>query len=169
MATDFVSREAAIAEFCDDCMDKEWCEITGESCSRIKNINAVPAADVRPVVHGNWMHGKETGREYLGDCLVGIFYDKWTCSECGYVVDDHAYSRINYNFCPHCGVDMREPHTLEIASQNPNTDVMTPATSKCKVKKIAKNKERRADRWPNSYAGRQRLKPQKPTIQKQTK
>lgn len=43
---DFISREAAIKEFCDDCMDREWCKSNGDSCSRIKNINAVSAADV---------------------------------------------------------------------------------------------------------------------------
>lgn len=43
---DYISREAAILEFCDDCMDREWCKSNGESCSRIKNINAIPAADV---------------------------------------------------------------------------------------------------------------------------
>lgn len=54
MATEYISREAAIKQFCDDCMDREWCKSNGESCSRINNINAVPAADVRPVKHGEW-------------------------------------------------------------------------------------------------------------------
>lgn len=72
-----------------------------------ENLEILPAADVAEVRHGRWVHGREVGREYLGDCLVEIFYDRWTCSECGYVVDDHEYSRINYKFCPHCGAKMK--------------------------------------------------------------
>lgn len=71
-------------------------------------IKAIPAADVVEVRHGRWIPGKEVAREYYGDCPVRIFYDKWTCSECGYVIDDHKYSAINYKFCPNCGADMRE-------------------------------------------------------------
>ena len=67
----------------------------GVLAHRVKDI---PAADVVEVKHGRWVHGREVGREYLGDCLVGIFYDRWTCSECGYVVDDQKYSGINYKF-----------------------------------------------------------------------
>ena len=47
---DYISREAAINEFCDGCMDREWCKIAGYSCSRINNINAIPAVDVVEVV-----------------------------------------------------------------------------------------------------------------------
>lgn len=62
--------------------------------------------EVMEVRHGRWVHGREVGREYFGDCLVRIFYDRWTCSECRYVVDDHEYSGINYKFCPNCGTKM---------------------------------------------------------------
>lgn len=71
-------------------------------------IASIPAADVVEVRHGRWIPGKEVAREYYGDCPVRIFYDKWTCSECGYVIDDHKYSAINYKFCPNCWADMRE-------------------------------------------------------------
>lgn len=68
--------------------------------------NNIPAADVEEVRHGEWIHGEEVAREYIGNHLVGIFYDRWTCSECGYVVGDHKYFAINYNFCPNCGAKM---------------------------------------------------------------
>lgn len=70
---------------------------------KIEDASDVEVMEVR---HGRWTHGREVGREYFGDCLVRIFYDRWTCSECGYVVDDHEYSGINYKFCPNCGAKM---------------------------------------------------------------
>ena len=79
-----------------------------------RQISAIPAADVRPVVRGKWkkvgtqMHlnldnAREQYRE-LGyphrniECLQ--------CSNCRMVsmVDES----IRYEFCPHCGADMRE-------------------------------------------------------------
>ena len=102
MATEYISRDAAILEFCDDCMDREWCKSNGESCSRIKNINAVPAADVRPVVSAEWERPKgSTPRSWI-----------FVCSKCG----DRAYFPVpkyfpkgcGYSFCPNCGADMRE-------------------------------------------------------------
>ena len=48
-------------------------------------IDTIPAADVRPVVRGEW--------ELVDDVL-------WLCSKCHY-----AHGRSN--FCPNCGADMR--------------------------------------------------------------
>lgn len=87
---DYISREAAILEFCDDCIDKKWCKRNGGSCSKIKNINAVPAADVRPVVRARWKAHGDCG---VTECPVC----RWSIEEC-----------IDYNFCPNCGADMRE-------------------------------------------------------------
>ena len=51
----------------------------------IDRFNAIPSADVQPVVHGEW---------------------KWRnggeCSKCGFHNDN-----FDYNFCPNCGADMR--------------------------------------------------------------
>ena len=62
---DYISREAAISESCEDCMGRDWCKSNGKSCSRIKDINAVPAADVVEVVR----------------CRECIYYNKdsWLC------------------------------------------------------------------------------------------
>ena len=98
MATDYISREAAIKEFCDDCMDREWCKSNGESCSRIRNINAVPAADVRPVVRAHWIDMKPINMETgLPICIKG---PDFRCSNCG-------SAEFQRNFCPNCGADMR--------------------------------------------------------------
>lgn len=102
---DYISREAAILEFCDDCIDKKWCKRNGGSCSKINNINAVPAADVRPVMRGKWkkrMEEKETP-------YYKSFTPIWSCSECGTEYDPSLCMTIN--FCPNCGADMREVQT----------------------------------------------------------
>ena len=88
---DYISREAAIKEFCDDCMDREWCKSNGESCSRIKNINAVPAANVRPVVRGKWNHD---GSDWK---------NRFICDQCGY---KWFFEAEEANFCPNCGCAM---------------------------------------------------------------
>lgn len=56
-------------------------------------IVKIPAADVRPVVRGEWIWTIDDD-EYLGEY--------WKCNLCG----EHSY--IGYNFCPNCGADMRE-------------------------------------------------------------
>lgn len=93
-----IEREAALLILHDECLK---CATTCEEfdgflpdCGQCnindagKRINALPTADVRPVVRGHWT------LQYDGDGL-------WHCSECG--------SRYIHklNFCSHCGADMR--------------------------------------------------------------
>lgn len=49
-------------------------------------VNDIPAADVRPERHGEWLH-----------CDDGLC----ECSECGTVAGDNFYK-----FCPNCGAKM---------------------------------------------------------------
>lgn len=56
-----------------------------------EHIKEIPAADVRPVVHGVWKPNPRN--PYWLDCTV-----------CGYAKTGRAV----YNFCPCCGADMRE-------------------------------------------------------------
>lgn len=51
--------------------------------------DVLPTADVREVVHGEWI---DKGEDYM---------IRWTCSNCGRR-DTHIY-----DFCPDCGADMR--------------------------------------------------------------
>lgn len=56
-------------------------------------LSRIPAADVRPVVHGEWV------------CL----YDgNYKCSACGawYTVELEP-TEVEMNFCPNCGADMK--------------------------------------------------------------
>ena len=72
-------------------------------------IEELTAADVRPVVRGEW-EKTEDFDEYGGGRYV-----EWTCSVCfskakgGWAVrDEHIDEPPAWNFCPNCGADMRE-------------------------------------------------------------
>lgn len=56
---------------------------------------------------GQWEHGREISREYIGNVVIHITYQDWHCSNCNYIVKEEA-SRVLYNFCPNCGADMRK-------------------------------------------------------------
>ena len=73
-----------------------------------KIIEGWPAADVRPVVRGEW-EKTEDFDEYGGGRYV-----EWTCSECFYKVkgdravrDSHIDEKPIEKYCPNCGADMR--------------------------------------------------------------
>ena len=53
---------------------------------------------------GKWTHGREIARETIGDCITAIFYDGWTCSECGCLVEKEREPL--YKYCPNCGTKM---------------------------------------------------------------
>lgn len=93
MATDCIRREAAIrsiADYDDWFIDEE----TGEWVIKMEKaeelLEAIPAADVRPVVRGTWLFDR-------GDVCK--------CSNCGWETSVRKAMRIN--FCPNCGADMR--------------------------------------------------------------
>lgn len=72
-------------------------------------IDRIPAADVRPVVRGEWEHTEDFD-EYGGGRYV-----EWTCSVCfskakgGWAVrDEHIDEAPTWNFCPNCGARMEE-------------------------------------------------------------
>ena len=55
----------------------------------VKRIEALPAADVVPVVHGTWEYHMSFG----------------ICDKCGY---EYNWTGTDAkNFCPNCGADMR--------------------------------------------------------------
>lgn len=57
----------------------------------IKDVDAIPAADVAPVVHGRWV---PTKAPFMNECE--------DCSVCGYrTVWGHRS-----NYCPNCGAKM---------------------------------------------------------------
>ena len=90
---DYISREAAIAS------------IAHEDASFVYAIERIPAADVRPVVHGDWKLATYSGKfgtakpKWYDQFLDGAF---WYCDNC----KERARGRTK--FCPNCGADMRE-------------------------------------------------------------
>lgn len=95
---EYITKEAAIQAF-------EWGEADviedygdgynfGFSRGIIKSaINAIPAADVAPVVHGRWMHEETEGGFHI-----------WRCSRCGRGMNDNPEGIDLY--CYHCGAKM---------------------------------------------------------------
>lgn len=101
MADEYITRESAL-----EAVDKRIQMLQKDAVFRKKHgdidlvgvkpfINAIPAADVRPVVHARWVDSE----------LDGV---PSHCSECKYPID--RFYKTHY--CPNCGAqmdaDMRE-------------------------------------------------------------
>lgn len=56
-------------------------------------LEALPTADVAPVVHGRWIHTNS---------LCDPFCEVWRCSCCSAEDENGAC----YNYCPNCGAKM---------------------------------------------------------------
>lgn len=88
--TDYISREDALKW----CRPEEWGtpdERWRPESEFGKMIKALPAADVKPVIHGHWI---ERYRDGFGNMIC-------ECSNC------HSNNKRR-NFCPNCGADMSE-------------------------------------------------------------
>lgn len=90
--TDYIEREAIENIICDICERKlEYCpsrDFTG--CEPKELLKAIPIADVKPIVRGEWR-------------LYSPFTDTYECNNCGYQVIDESFRT---NFCPNCGAKM---------------------------------------------------------------
>lgn len=84
--TEYIEREAVL-------------EITNRISDRMLSVSLgrkvvnLPAADVAPVVHGDWV----------------VKYDskkKVWCSVCDHVRD--IYAQIGWHYCPNCGAHMKD-------------------------------------------------------------
>lgn len=94
--TDYVEREAVLREIKE--FAEEFCECDYVFPPMVRDIKRLPAADVRPVVRGNW-------EEWWPSELCLIFTGEemlWMCSECAAKFSERK------NFCSNCGADMRE-------------------------------------------------------------
>ena len=73
---------------------KPW---DGHTSKDVRRLLSIPAADVAPVRHGQWI-------EYT-KVIIPEPYNKWEqawkCSECGF---DDGF--VAYNYCPNCGAKM---------------------------------------------------------------
>ena len=58
----------------------------------IEDVDAIPAADVAPVRHGQWIYDKKAQRPYCSVCK-GYFY---------------GATNSHMSYCPNCGTKMDE-------------------------------------------------------------
>ena len=89
---EYIEREAAKLAVCERC---DYCG--SYYCKECENpADAIPAADVRPVVRGKWLpHSKVESPVYH-------------CSVCGGAAL-HAFGKqCKSCFCPNCGAQMRD-------------------------------------------------------------
>lgn len=68
---------------------KPW---DGHTSKDVRRLLSIPAADVAPVVHGQWIEQEKY--------TFGVMYD---CSICGDRILDNGHS---WNYCPNCGARM---------------------------------------------------------------
>lgn len=102
MDNSLIRRQAAI-DAVNNAFDRETL-LTGFVRSiAVRAIRDMPTAQPDRM-RGKWTPHREKSREYIGATLVYITYDYWFCDTCGYRVED---GQPLYNFCPHCGIDMR--------------------------------------------------------------
>ena len=93
MATDYISREAAIKEA------RNFYPSIDHYCTSVKavslqDLSAIPAADVEPIVHAHWIrHGGAEEVEW-------ILISNYECSNC------HEWFRDNRRRCGECGAKM---------------------------------------------------------------
>ena len=64
----------------------------------IKDVDAIPAADVAPVVHGRW---DDSGRYTFPSGSTAV-----RCTNCGCALTVSEYRLNNWNYCPVCGAKM---------------------------------------------------------------
>ena len=89
---EYIEREAAIEALRD---------AYGNSYRAEDYIRAIPAADVKPVVHGEWM-GEKT--RYFSGQPRFVYH----CSRCG-STEEHVYPETKCaKFCPNCGASMED-------------------------------------------------------------
>lgn len=87
---DYIDREALLTHQY-NASHSNWPQLA-EMVVGVEDIEDAPAADVAPVVHGQWIED----------------HDYLKCPECGVMVKwDFTFFDIgNWNYCPNCGAKM---------------------------------------------------------------
>lgn len=106
----YIDRESVYMSACKGCTQK-GIEIgscfSDEPCEKlIRGFVSAAAADVAPVVHGQWC-GEGDGYAETEDGKMALVYDVWKCSGCGYIIDDGTDDpNLLPHYCPNCGAKM---------------------------------------------------------------
>ena len=118
---EYIEREAALRPFIIDKDGRRIPEVDGDNfpvtieIKEVKRIlRALPAADVKPIVHGKWTI--EQINTYQLSYGTTAYEPVYRCSACGQSTE--SYLRLDEpimpedadfpKFCPNCGADMRE-------------------------------------------------------------
>ena len=72
-------------------------------------LSVVPAADVRPVVHGKWFLDGDYEYINCSECLYPFYMGFDTSSD----ARRYLASEERWNFCPNCGAKMDLPGEVE--------------------------------------------------------
>ncbi len=103
MPDEYISREKTLA-LLKSLGSRDYRREKGTIHDAIKMISSAaytPAADVAPVVHGQW---DAEGDGYADGEIV---LDVWYCSKCGYCIDDGTDNPDCLpKYCPNCGARM---------------------------------------------------------------
>ena len=83
--TEYIDRNALLQKI-------RWASDAEEA---VISVRRMPAADVAPVRHGQWI----TEFDDLG-------WLKHTCTVCGYVKRTDVHVSLGWNYCPNCGAKM---------------------------------------------------------------
>ena len=105
--TDYISREAAIESFRKN-LDGGY--VLTDDAQTTHILQSLPAADVRPVLRGNW---EDVEVQYIADKTTLPFerISSMRCNRCNrYHTEIFYYGNPTEmaHFCPNCGADMRE-------------------------------------------------------------
>lgn len=96
--TEYITKEQAI-----EAMDWVW--VSESERLRIEySIEDIPAADVTPVVHAEWIGTWGDGYAEDEEGNPQIVYEEFECSRCGCV--HHADGEPEWDYCPNCGARM---------------------------------------------------------------
>lgn len=100
-----MTREEAITqlelllEYCESMMTSEY-PVWRRDCEALQMLivalRPISREQVEKVWRGEWMGSAD------GYADGGLVYDTWTCSECGYVIDEEDDPDMLPQFCPKC-------------------------------------------------------------------
>lgn len=110
MCDEYIKREDAIKALTADALERNLDSVMTDTASRYHRaaqrvVSVVPAADVRPVIHAQWVRLEDADDGYCSNCKC----DMPMCRE------DWEWKYCETDYCPNCGADMRtseEPESL---------------------------------------------------------
>ena len=92
---EYIEREAALKAMSQAIQDRTWSMDDFDVMMKMEDyVQELPAADVEPVAHGEWIKIQTIGTTV-----------QWQCSECKH---EKMYTHIGEqpNYCPNCGAKM---------------------------------------------------------------